>query len=154
MANDCNDPQQLSFLSIYNPTDPIGFLQFFGQVLRLQRWMLFRCWIDRIKTFCSILLICKDISPIRWIRLLLRLLGDDNHKRNHYKRFLPLGDVGGGGGKLPYVGYIGMCHPKGCGFQAVYSRTGYKIREFGSRIGYHFPGNWSIGWRFSSRLGP
>ena len=25
-----------------------------------------------------------------------------------------------------YVGYIGMCHPKGCGFQAVYSRTGYK----------------------------
>ena len=24
---------------------------------------------------------------------------------------------------------------------------------FGSRIGYHFSGNWSIGWRFSFRLG-
>ena len=31
----------------------------------------------------------------------------------------------GGGGVLPYVGYIGMCRCEGYGFQAVYSRIGY-----------------------------
>ena len=32
---------------------------------------------------------------------------------------------GGGGGVLPYIGYIGMCRCEGYGFQAVYSRIGY-----------------------------
>ena len=32
---------------------------------------------------------------------------------------------GEGGGVLPYMGYIGMCHCEGYGFQAVYSRIGY-----------------------------
>ena len=32
---------------------------------------------------------------------------------------------GGGGGLLPYMGYIGMCRCEGYGFQAVYSRIGY-----------------------------
>ena len=32
---------------------------------------------------------------------------------------------GGGGGVLPYMGYIGMCCCEGYGFQAVYSRKGY-----------------------------
>ena len=31
----------------------------------------------------------------------------------------------GGGGVLPYMGYIGMCLCEGYGFQAVYSRIGY-----------------------------
>ena len=31
----------------------------------------------------------------------------------------------GGGGILPYMGYIGMCRCKGYGFQAVYSSIGY-----------------------------
>ena len=31
----------------------------------------------------------------------------------------------GGGGVLPYMGYIGMCRCEGCGFQAVYCRIGY-----------------------------
>ena len=31
----------------------------------------------------------------------------------------------GGGGVLPYMGYMGMCRCEGYGFQAVYSRTGY-----------------------------
>ena len=31
----------------------------------------------------------------------------------------------GGGGLLPYMGYIGMCLSEGYGFQAVYSRIGY-----------------------------
>ena len=31
----------------------------------------------------------------------------------------------GGGGGLPYMGYIGMCRCEGYGFQAVYSRIGY-----------------------------
>ena len=30
-----------------------------------------------------------------------------------------------GGGVLPYMGYMGMCHCEGYGFQAVYSRIGY-----------------------------
>ena len=34
----------------------------------------------------------------------------------------------GGGGILPYMGYIGMCHCEGYGFQTVYSRIGY-IRD-------------------------
>ena len=41
---------------------------------------------------------------------------------------------------LPYMDYKGMCR-----FQAVYPEIGsdwiYKMREFGSKIGYHFPGN-------------
>ena len=31
----------------------------------------------------------------------------------------------GGGGVLPYMGYIGMCRCEGYGFQAVNSRIGY-----------------------------
>ena len=31
----------------------------------------------------------------------------------------------GGGGILPYMGYIGMCGCEGYGFQAVYSKIGY-----------------------------
>ena len=32
---------------------------------------------------------------------------------------------GGGGGVLPYMGYIGMCRFEWYGFQAVYARIGY-----------------------------
>ena len=54
--------------------------------------------------------------------------------------------------KLPYVGYIGMRHPKGCGFQTVYSRAGYKNQRVWvyNRVSF----SWKlINW-FSSRLGP
>ena len=34
-------------------------------------------------------------------------------------------DARGGGGILPYMGYMGMCRCEGYGFQAVYSRIGY-----------------------------
>ena len=37
----------------------------------------------------------------------------------------------GGGGVLPFMGYMGMCPCEGYGFQAV----------SGSRIEYHFSGN-------------
>ena len=30
----------------------------------------------------------------------------------------------GGGGLLPYMGYIGMCRCEGCGFQVVYCGIG------------------------------
>ena len=40
-----------------------------------------------------------------------------------------------GGGVLPHMGYIGMCHCEGYGFEAVYSTI-----AFGSGIGYHFSG--------------
>ena len=40
-------------------------------------------------------------------------------------RSLTLSKPGGGGGVLPYMGYIGMCRCEGYGFQAVYSRIGY-----------------------------
>ena len=54
---------------------------------------------------------------------------------------------------LPYVGDVGL-------WRVWFARslqkiicsvgwvTGIEIREFGSRIGNNFPGNWSIGWRF------
>ena len=32
---------------------------------------------------------------------------------------------GGGGGVLPCMGYIGMCHCEGYSFQAVYCGIGY-----------------------------
>ena len=35
------------------------------------------------------------------------------------------GRLPGGGGVLPYVGYIGLCRSEGYGFQAVYCRIGY-----------------------------
>ena len=36
-----------------------------------------------------------------------------------------MGNPGGGGGVLPYMGYIGMCCCEGYGFQGVYSSIGY-----------------------------
>ena len=35
------------------------------------------------------------------------------------KTFRFVGDPGGGGGVLPYMGYISMCGAKGYGFSAV-----------------------------------
>ena len=40
-----------------------------------------------------------------------------SHSR--YLQELALKPGGGGGGVLPYMGYIGMCGPKGYGFSAV-----------------------------------
>ena len=43
-----------------------------------------------------------------------------------------LGFRGGGGGVLPYIGYIGMCGPKGYGFSAVLVINGVSIlADFG-----------------------
>ena len=43
---------------------------------------------------------------------------------------------------LPYKGYTGMCCYEGYGFQAcTLGKSTVKIREFGSRIGYHLPGD-------------
>ena len=39
-----------------------------------------------------------------------------------YIRTHPRGE---GGGVLPHMGYVGMCHCEGYGFQAVYSGIGY-----------------------------
>ena len=33
--------------------------------------------------------------------------------------------MGGGGGVLPYMGYIGMCRSERYGFEAAYSGIGY-----------------------------
>ena len=49
------------------------------------------------------------------------------------KLFATLGPGGGGGGVLPYMGYIGMCRCEGYGFQAVYSSIGY------SKIQLNYP---------------
>ena len=38
----------------------------------------------------------------------------------------------GGGGVVPYMGYIGMFHSEGYSFQAAYSGIGYK-ESLGSR---------------------
>ena len=39
--------------------------------------------------------------------------------------FVGKGNPPGGGGVLPYMGYIGMCRCEGYGFQAIDSRIGY-----------------------------
>ena len=36
----------------------------------------------------------------------------------------------GGGGVLPYMGHIGLCHCEGYGFQTVYSSIGYINQSF------------------------
>ena len=54
-----------------------------------------------------------------------------SHTRFFYSQLYFLVPLRGrGGGVLPYMGYMGMCHCKGYGFQTVYSR-----------IVYHFSGN-------------
>ena len=39
---------------------------------------------------------------------------------------------------MPYMGYIGMCHREGYGFQAVYSQTIYKSKSLGLEKGIIF----------------
>ena len=66
--------------------------------------------------------------------LTLRTFSDSNRKKRTFSLLInPLTPVpavtgcdepsplsaGGGGGVLPYMGYIGMCGPKGYGFSAV-----------------------------------
>ena len=41
------------------------------------------------------------------------------------KKCLKKRDPGGGGGVLPYMGFIDMCRCEGYGFQAVYSGIGF-----------------------------
>ena len=47
---------------------------------------------------------------------------------------------GGGGGVLPYMGYIGMCRCEGYGFQAVYSGIAriYNLESLGLEQGIIF----------------
>ena len=41
-----------------------------------------------------------------------------------------------GGGVLPYIGYIGMCRPKGYGFLSRFGlKTGIDIKHFGLKLG-------------------
>ena len=40
-----------------------------------------------------------------------------------FSLFYHITPLGGGRGVLPYMGYIGMCHCEGYGFQAIYSGT-------------------------------
>ena len=50
---------------------------------------------------------------------LLKKFCGHHERMNFTLKFYPGGEV------LPYMGYIGMCHCEGYGFQAVYSRIGY-----------------------------
>ena len=47
----------------------------------------------------------------------------------------------GGGGVLPYIGYMGMCRWKGYGFQAIWSGIGLVIIENWSSIGSRLTGS-------------
>ena len=51
------------------------------------------------------------------------------------------GPWSGGGGELPYMGYLGVCCYEGYGFQAVYSGKGYINPTVWVQNGYHLPGN-------------
>ena len=39
-----------------------------------------------------------------------------------------------GEGVVPYMGYIGMFHSEGYGFQALYSRIGYKESLYSGKL--------------------
>ena len=67
----------------------------------------------------------------------LNLAASTVSRRNLKTRFTP-----GEGGVLPYMGYIGMCGPKGYGFSAILVINWVSILAilppFGSSIGYRF----------------
>ena len=48
-----------------------------------------------------------------------------SHTRFFYSQLYFLVPLPWWGGGLPYMGYMDVCHCKGYGFQAVYSRVGY-----------------------------
>ena len=59
------------------------------------------------------------------------------------------------GGILPYIGYTGMCHWRGYGFQAICSGKGYGFHAIWSGRGYGFQAIWSgIGSSNHRRLVP
>ena len=58
------------------------------------------------------------------------------------------------GCKCCHIWSIQVCATgKGMVFKQFTMGWGIETRDLGCRIGYHFQGNWSIGWRFESRLG-
>ena len=68
------------------------------------------------------------------------------HDERYHKPISRINPVrGGGGGLLPYMSYIGtVCAAvKGMVFSEFTLEYGIAIREFWSRIGYHFPQNYS-----------
>ena len=53
------------------------------------------------------------------------------------------------GGVLPYIGYTGMCHWRGYGFQAIWSGKGYGFQAIWSGREHGFQAIWSgIGYGF------
>ena len=50
----------------------------------------------------------------------------------------PRGGGGGGGGLLPYISYIGMCHPKGYGWYGL--KTDIDFDHYGLKSGMVFKG--------------
>ena len=67
-----------------------------------------------------------------------------------------MGDVGTGGGGVPYISYIGVCRPIGQGFSAVLVRkTGIHFGHFGLESGMVFEGTTGLYerlYRFNSKL--
>ena len=64
------------------------------------------------------------VSGAPYTRIKGITLLDNNHINLMYfvavkKRLWHALRPGGGGGVLPYISYIGMCGPKGYGFQAI-----------------------------------
>ena len=61
--------------------------------------------------------------------------------------------VGGGGCATPRISYVGTCVSrtavKGMVFRQFSLGQGIEIRQFWSRIGCHFPGQWPVNKWFS-----
>ena len=67
-------------------------------------------------------------------------LGGSENPRNKKKSFASPRAPRGGGGVIPNIGYTGMCHWKGYGFQAIWS-DGLGSRNHRKLVWYRDPFN-------------
>ena len=102
---------KLQYIAIYN-------LQVFFLILLLyfRDTVIYLIHIDLMRKCCQLINVDVDVDANESSRQLF----EDGITTRRW-----LVDSPGGGGVLPYMGYMGMCRCEGYGFQAVYSRIGY-----------------------------
>ena len=107
--------------------------------------------------YCWHSIICKDIAETLQSKstkqkmengqMLLKILSNIRFLARQSIAIRGDGDEDRGGGELPDVGYMGMCHWPGSIFDLQKSRTGPKFLKFYSRTGPNF-------WSFTPEQDP